>query len=50
MGDDVKLCAVQYLDVDPVEETNWIKRAGRVKVVYPNGHEFEGIASLYFFV
>jgi hypothetical protein len=44
MGDDVKLCAVQYLDVDPVEETNWIKRAGKVKVVYPNGHEFEGIS------
>ena len=45
MGDDeASLCKVEYLDTaDGVpEETNWIKRAGRCKVTYPNGQIFEG--------
>ncbi len=41
---DEALCKVEYLDTpDGVpEETNWIKRAGRCKVTYPNGAIFEG--------
>ena len=38
-------CKVEYLDLpegaEP-EETNWIRRAGKAKVTYPNGHIFEG--------
>jgi len=38
-------CKVEYLDLpegaEP-EETNWIRRAGKAKVTYPNGHVFEG--------
>lgn len=42
MGDEAPQCKVEYTDVDPVEETNWIKRAGKCKVTYVNGHIFEG--------
>ena len=42
MGDEENLCKVEYLDTDPPEETNWIKRAGKCKVTYPNGATFEG--------
>ena len=45
MGDDdASLCKVEYFDTPDgtPEETNWIKRAGRCKVTYPNGHIFEG--------
>jgi len=44
MGDEENLCKVEYLDtLDGVpEETNWIKRAGKAKVTYPNGCTFEG--------
>lgn len=49
MGDEVPLCKVEYTDVDPIEETNWIKRAGNAKVTYPNNHIFEGMfKSAYF--
>lgn len=45
MGDEEPQCKVEYLDVpegaEP-EETNWIKRAGKCRVTYPNGHVFEG--------
>ena len=38
-------CKVEYLDIaegaEP-EETNWIRRAGKCRVTYPNGHVFEG--------
>lgn len=42
--DDEQRCRVIYLDVTDGdgEEDYWIKRAGRVKVEYPNGHTFEG--------
>lgn len=40
MGDDEAQCKVEYLD-EP-EETNWIKRAGKCRVTYVNGHIFEG--------
>jgi hypothetical protein len=35
---------VEYNDLadGSTEETNWIKRAGRAKVTYVNGHVFEG--------
>lgn len=47
MGDEEEpQCKVEYLDLaegaEP-EETNWIRRAGRCKVTYPNGHIFEGL-------
>lgn len=42
MGDEEPQCKVEYLDVDPPEETNWIKRAGKCKVTYTNNHIFEG--------
>jgi hypothetical protein len=50
MGDEEEpQCKVEYLDLaegaEP-EETNWIRRAGRCKVTYPNGHIFEGNGSL----
>jgi hypothetical protein len=48
MADDEEpQCKVEYLD-EPVEETNWIKRAGKAKVTYVNGHTFEGPSSLEF--
>ena len=40
--DDEPRCKVEYLDVAEPEETNWIRRAGKCKVTYPNGHVFEG--------
>jgi hypothetical protein len=44
MGDEeAPQCKVEYLDnPEGPEETNWIKRAGRAKVTYPNGCTFEG--------
>jgi hypothetical protein len=45
MGDEEAQCKVEYLD-EPVEETNWIKRAGRCRVTYTNGHTFEGVFNL----
>jgi hypothetical protein len=37
-------CKVTYIDLPEgaEEETNWIKRAGKARVVYPNTHTFEG--------
>ena len=43
--DDEELrCKVTYIDLSGGidEETCWIKKAGKVRVVYPNGHTFEG--------
>lgn len=42
--DDEQRCRVIYLDNTDGEgeEECWIKRAGKVKVEYPNGHIFEG--------
>jgi hypothetical protein len=43
--EDVPRCKVTYIDLPEgaTEETNWIKRAGKCQVVYPNGgHTFEG--------
>lgn len=44
MGDEEPQCKVEYLDTPDgsPEETNWIKRAGKCKVTYPNTHTFEG--------
>lgn len=47
MGDEeTPQCKVEYLDIpegsEEPAETNWIKRAGRCKVTYPNGCVFEG--------
>ena len=43
MGDEEgPQCKVVYTDVDPEEETNWIKRAGKCKVAYVNGDSFTG--------
>ncbi len=44
MGDEEPQCKVEYLDLPDggAEETNWIKRAGKAKVTYPNGEIFEG--------
>jgi hypothetical protein len=43
--EDGPVFKVEYLDLpegaEP-EEANWIKRAGRAKVTYPNGSTFEG--------
>lgn len=50
MADDEEAgCKVEYLDTPDgtPEETNWIKRAGRAKVTYPNGCTFEGNECLY---
>lgn len=50
MGDDEEVgCKVEYLDtIDGTpEETNWIVRAGRARVTYPNGCVFEGIRILF---
>lgn len=50
--DEEPRCKVAYLDLDEgaEENTNWIKRAGKAKVIYPNGHSFEGkeIHNLFF--
>lgn len=45
MGDEdaAPQCKVVYTDVDPEEETNWIKRAGPCRVAYVNGDTFQGI-------
>lgn len=42
--DETPQCKVEYNDLPDgsIEETNWIKRAGKAKVIYPNGHVFEG--------
>jgi hypothetical protein len=40
--DDAPQCKVEYIDQAEPEETNWIKRAGKCKVTYPNGNTFEG--------
>jgi hypothetical protein len=42
--EDTPQCKVEYLDLPDgaTEETNWIKRAGKCKVTYVNGHTFEG--------
>ena len=44
MGDEEgPQCKIEYLDnPEGPEETNWIKRAGKAKVTYPNGCTFEG--------
>lgn len=45
MGDEEEpQCKVEYLDApEGAEEvTNWIKRAGKARVTYPNGEIFEG--------
>jgi len=41
--EDTPQCKVEYTDVAEPEETNWIKRAGKCRVTYPNGHTFEGM-------
>jgi hypothetical protein len=35
---------VEYLDrpEGEPEEANWVTRAGKARVTYPNGHVFEG--------
>eukprot|EP00607_Mallomonas_marina_P000145 CAMPEP_0182428752 /NCGR_PEP_ID=MMETSP1167-20130531/23342_1 /TAXON_ID=2988 /ORGANISM="Mallomonas Sp, Strain CCMP3275" /LENGTH=223 /DNA_ID=CAMNT_0024611817 /DNA_START=126 /DNA_END=794 /DNA_ORIENTATION=+ len=45
MGDEENLHKVEYLDTPDglPDETNWIKRAGKAKVTYPNESTFEGI-------
>lgn len=38
-------CKVEYIDQESeevIEETNWIKHAGRCRVTYPNGDVFDG--------
>lgn len=41
--DEVKLeCKVEYTDSEEPEESNWIKRAGKAKVTYPNQDIFDG--------
>lgn len=42
--EDTPQCKVEYIDLPDgaTEETNWIKRAGKCKVTYVNGHTFEG--------
>ena len=44
MAEDEPGCKVEYVESEdgPAEETNWIKRAGRAKVTYPDGCTFEG--------
>jgi hypothetical protein len=44
MAEEEQGCKVEYLDTadGSPEEANWIKRAGRAKVTYPNGCVFEG--------
>jgi hypothetical protein len=39
---------VEYLDLPEGQEeiTNWIKRPGKARVTYTNGHTFEGEATL----
>lgn len=49
MADDEEVgCKVEYLDTadGTPEETNWIMRAGRARVTYPNGCTFEGTVKL----
>lgn len=52
MADDEPQCKVEYIDLPEgaTEETNWIKRAGKCRVVYPNGHTFEGICPINFYL
>jgi len=40
--DDAPQCKVEYIDLAEPEETNWIKRAGKCNVTYPNGNTFQG--------
>ena len=42
--DDEPKCKVEYLDTpDGIpDETNWIKRAGKARVTYPNNCVFTG--------
>ena len=40
--EDAPQCKVVYIDGAEEEETNWIKRAGKARVTYPNGCTFEG--------
>ena len=40
--EDAPQCKVVYIDGAEEEETNWIKRAGKCRVTYPNGCTFEG--------
>lgn len=40
--DETPQCKVEYIDLAEPEETNWIKRAGKCRVTYPNGCTFEG--------
>lgn len=51
MGDEeVPQCKVEYLDIaegGEEEVTNWIRRAGKCRVTYPNGEIFEGQPRLY---
>lgn len=43
MGDEEEpQCTVVYVDGEEEETTNWIKRAGKVKITYVNGCTFEG--------
>ena len=43
MADDEEpQCKVTYTDKEEPEETNWISRAGKAQVAYPNGCTFEG--------
>lgn len=43
MGDDGEMAefTIEYLDGE-MEVTNWLKRPGKAKVIYPNGDVFEG--------
>jgi hypothetical protein len=51
MSDEEPQCKVEYSDLPDgaVEETNWIKRAGRCKVTYPNGEVFDGKSVFFSF-
>lgn len=43
--DDEQGCRVEYIDLpegSPEDITNWIRRAGKAKVTYPDGCTFEG--------
>jgi hypothetical protein len=43
MGDEEEpQCQVVYIDGEEEESTNWIKRAGKVRITYVNGCTFEG--------
>ena len=50
MGDEEDAgCKVVYMDLADGnnEETNWIKRAGKAMVTYPNGCTFTGKCELF---